>query len=31
VLDLKPYYPHYDRIDNAAVPEWVQRLMEGYF
>jgi tRNA-Thr(GGU) m(6)t(6)A37 methyltransferase TsaA len=31
VLDLKPYYPHYDRIDDAVVPEWVQRLMEGYF
>ena len=31
VLDLKPYYPQYDRIDGAVVPEWVERLMEGYF
>jgi tRNA-Thr(GGU) m(6)t(6)A37 methyltransferase TsaA len=31
VLDLKPYYPQYDRIENAVVPEWVDRLMEGYF
>ncbi len=31
VLDLKPYYPVYDRVDNAQVPEWVDRLMTGYF
>lgn len=31
VLDVKPYYPQYDRIDNAFVPEWVNRLMENYF
>ena len=30
VLDIKPYYPVYDRKD-AAVPEWVDRLMEHYF
>ncbi len=30
VLDIKPYYPAYDRKD-AAVPEWVDRLMERYF
>jgi tRNA-Thr(GGU) m(6)t(6)A37 methyltransferase TsaA len=30
VLDLKPYYPIFDRRD-ARVPEWVDRLMEGYF
>ena len=30
VLDIKPYYPAYDRKD-AAVPEWVDRLMEHYF
>ena len=31
VLDIKPYYPHFDRIDAPEVPEWVDRLMEGYF
>ena len=30
VLDIKPYYPIYDR-KNATVPEWVDRLMERYF
>lgn len=30
VLDIKPYYPSYDRKD-AHVPEWVDRLMEHYF
>lgn len=31
VLDIKPYYPSYDLKMNAVVPEWVDRLMEGYF
>ncbi len=31
VLDLKPYYPIYDRVPDAQVPEWVDRLMAGYF
>lgn len=31
VLDIKPYYPHYDKKDNNRVPEWVDRLMSGYF
>ena len=30
VLDIKPYYPIYDKKD-AMVPEWVDRLMEHYF
>lgn len=30
-VDIKPYYPVYDRINNASVPEWVDRLMKGYF
>lgn len=30
VLDIKPYYPHYDRVDRPRVPEWVDRLMKGY-
>ena len=28
VLDIKPYYPHYDKIDSPNVPEWVYKLME---
>jgi len=31
VLDVRPHYPVYDRADDASVPEWVDRLMEGYF
>lgn len=31
VLDVKPYYPQYDRIEEAAVPEWVNTLMKNYF
>ncbi len=30
VLDLKPYVPVFDRRD-ARVPEWMDRLMAGYF
>ena len=30
VLDIKPYYPAYDKKD-ARVPEWTDRLMERYF
>lgn len=30
VLDIKPYYPVYDRKD-ARVPQWVDRLMAEYF
>jgi len=31
VLDLKPYFPIFDRVENVRVPEWVDRLMQGYF
>lgn len=31
VLDIKPYYPAYDRMNDAQVPEWVDRLMKEYF
>lgn len=31
VIDLKPYYPEYDRVENATTPEWVSRLMRHYF
>lgn len=31
VLDIKPYVPHFDRVDAAQVPAWVDQLMKGYF
>ena len=31
VLDIKPYMPAYDNVPDAVTPEWVERLMEGYF
>jgi tRNA-Thr(GGU) m(6)t(6)A37 methyltransferase TsaA len=31
VLDLKPYFPAFDSAPGACVPEWVDRLMQGYF
>ena len=31
VLDIKPYFPAFDRVDGPSVPEWVGRVMEGYF
>jgi tRNA-Thr(GGU) m(6)t(6)A37 methyltransferase TsaA len=31
VLDIKPYFPAYDRVQGAVIPEWVKRLMKGYF
>jgi tRNA-Thr(GGU) m(6)t(6)A37 methyltransferase TsaA len=31
VLDIKPYYPGFDRLPEAQVPEWVNRLMGNYF
>ena len=31
ILDLKPYFPQFDSAAGARVPEWVGRLMTGYF
>lgn len=31
VLDVKPYFPIFDRAGNATVPEWVDQLMGDYF
>ena len=31
ILDLKPYFPEFDSAAGARVPEWVGRLMRGYF
>jgi tRNA (adenine37-N6)-methyltransferase len=31
ILDIKPYYPFFDRIDSPEMPEWVNELMKDYF
>ncbi|MBI3579742.1 MAG: tRNA (N6-threonylcarbamoyladenosine(37)-N6)-methyltransferase TrmO [Ignavibacteriales bacterium] len=31
ILDIKPYYPHYDLVEDATIPKWVDRLMQNYF
>jgi len=31
VLDVKPHVPEFDSPSHPRVPEWVSRLMEGYF
>jgi tRNA-Thr(GGU) m(6)t(6)A37 methyltransferase TsaA len=31
VLDVKPYMPAFDRVDEVSMPPWVGRFMEGYF
>lgn len=31
VVDVKPYFPHYDCKKNVTTPEWVDILMKGYF
>ena len=31
VLDIKPYVPDFDRVENPIVPEWIGQLMDGYF
>ena len=31
VIDIKPYFPVFDAVDDPVVPEWVNKLMEHYF
>jgi len=31
VIDIKPYFPHFDSVEKARIPEWVGRLMKNYF
>ena len=31
VLDIKPYIPPFDRVDDVKMPPWVGHVMEGYF
>lgn len=31
LLDLKPYMPIFDKIDDARLPEWSGKFNKGYF
>lgn len=31
ILDIKPYFPVFDRISEAMTPPWVDELMRPYF
>jgi len=31
VLDIKPYVPAFDDVEDPTVPEWMNRIMKGYF
>ena len=31
VLDIKPYLPPFDRVDDVTMPPWVGHVMDGYF
>ncbi|MGO8968019.1 MAG: tRNA (N6-threonylcarbamoyladenosine(37)-N6)-methyltransferase TrmO [Myxococcaceae bacterium] len=31
ILDVKPYVADFDKARRAAEPEWMRRLMRGYF
>jgi tRNA-Thr(GGU) m(6)t(6)A37 methyltransferase TsaA len=31
VLDIKPYFPIFDRVDGAVTPAWVDEIMKDYF
>lgn len=26
VIDIKPYWPQYDKVENGKIPEWVNKL-----
>lgn len=31
VLDIKPYFPVFDRIEKVVIPHWVEEIMKDYF
>lgn len=31
VLDVKPYFPQYDRAEDPRLPAWVSEIMRDYF
>lgn len=26
IIDIKPYWPQYDRVENFRIPNWVNKL-----
>lgn len=26
IIDIKPYWPQYDKVENAKIPDWVNKL-----
>ena len=26
IIDIKPYWPHYDKVENTKIPSWVNEL-----
>jgi len=26
IIDIKPYWPQYDKVENARIPDWVNKL-----
>jgi len=31
VIDIKPYYPAFDRVESPRTPDWVGKVMAVYF
>jgi tRNA-Thr(GGU) m(6)t(6)A37 methyltransferase TsaA len=31
VLDVKPYIPEFDGVENVKMPDWVATMVQGYF
>jgi tRNA-Thr(GGU) m(6)t(6)A37 methyltransferase TsaA len=31
VLDIKPYFNHFDKINDNSMPDWINILMKDYF
>ena len=31
IVDIKPYFPCFDKIYNAETPSWVEEIMKDYF
>ena len=31
ILDIKPYFPNFDKREDVTIPNWVQEVMKNYF